>query len=169
MDKTGGHYANWNKPVTEGQILYDSTYVRENRQSHRNREKNGGFLVLGAGGNRALLFSGGSSAGKESICTAGDPGSILGSGRSPGEGIGYPLQYSLASLVTQLVKNPPAMRETWVGKILWRREQLPTPVFCLESCVDCIYSPWVSQELDTNERLSLFIQDEQVLEICCRT
>ena len=55
-----------------------------------------------------------SSAGKESTCNAGDPGSIPGSGRSTGEGIGYPLQYSWASLVTQLVKNPPAMRETWV-------------------------------------------------------
>ena len=39
---------------------------------------------------------------------------IPGSGRSAGEGIGYPLQYSWASLVAQLVKNPPAMRETWV-------------------------------------------------------
>ena len=37
-----------------------------------------------------------------------------GLGRSPGEGIGYPLQYSWASLVAQLVKNPPAMQETWV-------------------------------------------------------
>ena len=60
-----------------------------------------------------------SSAGKESTCNAGDPGSIPESGRSTGEGIGYPLQYSWASLVTQLVKNPPAMWETWVqsGKI----------------------------------------------------
>ena len=56
----------------------------------------------------------GSSAGKESSCIAGDPGSIPGSGRSPGEGIGYPLQYSWASLVTQMVKNPPAMQEAWV-------------------------------------------------------
>ena len=55
-----------------------------------------------------------SSVGKESACNAGDPGSIPGSGRSPGEGRGYPLQYSWASLVTQLVKNPPAMWETWV-------------------------------------------------------
>ena len=45
-----------------------------------------------------LLFSG-SSAGKESACNAGDPGSIPGLGRSAGEGIGYPLQYSWASLV----------------------------------------------------------------------
>ena len=56
----------------------------------------------------------GSSAGKESACNTGDPGSIPGSGRSPGEGIGYPLQYSWAFLVSQTVKNPPAMWETGV-------------------------------------------------------
>ena len=56
----------------------------------------------------------GSSAGKESACEAGDPGSIPVSGRSTGEGIGYPLQYSWASLVAQMVKNLPAMWETWV-------------------------------------------------------
>ena len=46
-----------------------------------------------------------SSVGKESACNAGDPGLIPGPGRSAGEGIGYPLQYSWASLVAQLVKN----------------------------------------------------------------
>ena len=56
----------------------------------------------------------GSSAGEESTCNAGDPGSILGSGRSPGEGIGYLLQYSWASLLAQMVKNLPVMWETWV-------------------------------------------------------
>ena len=50
-----------------------------------------------------------SSVGKESSCNAGDPDSIPGLRRSPGEGIGYPLQYSWASLVAQLVKNLPAM------------------------------------------------------------
>ena len=50
----------------------------------------------------------GSSAGKESACNGGDPSSIPGSGRSPGEGIGYPLQYSWVSMVAQMVKNPPA-------------------------------------------------------------
>ena len=45
-------------------------------------------------------------------CNVGDPSSICGSGRSHGKGIGYPLQYSWASLVAQLVKNPPAMRKT---------------------------------------------------------
>ena len=61
----------------------------------------------------------GSSADKESACNAGDPGLIPGSGRSLGEGIGYPLQYSWASLVAQLVKNLPAMRETWVRSLGW--------------------------------------------------
>ena len=59
------------------------------------------------------------SAGKESACNAGDPGSILGVGRSAGEGIGYPLQYSWASLVAQLVKNPLAMWETWAQSLGW--------------------------------------------------
>ena len=53
-------------------------------------------------------------AGEESTCNAGDPGSIPELGRSPGEGIDYPLQYSWVSLVAQMVKNLPVMRETWV-------------------------------------------------------
>ena len=60
-----------------------------------------------------------SSVGKESICNAGDPSSIPGSGRSAGEGIGYPLQYSWASLVAQLVKSLPAMWETRVQSLCW--------------------------------------------------
>ena len=55
-----------------------------------------------------------SSVGKESTCSAGDPGLIPGSGRSAGERIGYPLQYSQASLLAQLVKNLTAVWETWV-------------------------------------------------------
>ena len=54
-----------------------------------------------------------SSVGKESACKAGDPSPIPGSGRSAGEGTGYPLQSSWASLVAQLAKNPPALWETW--------------------------------------------------------
>ena len=60
-----------------------------------------------------------SSVGKESACSAEDPGSILGLGRSAGEGIGYPLQYSCPSLVAQLVKNPPAMWDIWVRSLGW--------------------------------------------------
>ena len=63
------------------------------------------------------------SIGKESACIAGDLGSIPGSGRSTEEGIDYPLQYSWASLVAQLVKNPPAMQETWVQSPGWEDPQ----------------------------------------------
>ena len=62
----------------------------------------------------------GSSAGKESTCNAGDPSSIPRSGISPGEGIGYPFQYSWASLVAHMVKNPsPVMWETQVRSLGW--------------------------------------------------
>ena len=61
----------------------------------------------------------GRPAGKESACNARDPSSIPGLGKSPGEGIGYPLQYSWASLVALTVKNPPAMWETWVRSLGW--------------------------------------------------
>ena len=70
-----------------------------------------------------------SSACKESAYNSGDDSSIPGLGRFPGGGIGYLLQYSWASLVFQTVKNPSAVQETWAGKIRWRREWLPTPVF----------------------------------------
>ena len=60
-----------------------------------------------------------SSVGKESTCNSGDPSSIPGLGSSAGEGIGYPFQYSWAYLVSQLVKNPPTMRETWVLSLGW--------------------------------------------------
>ena len=62
----------------------------------------------------------GSSAGKESTCNAGrDPASIPGLGSSPGEGMGYPLQYFWFSLVAQTVKNPLAMWKTWVQSLGW--------------------------------------------------
>ena len=60
-----------------------------------------------------------SSVGKDFAGNEGDPSSIPGSGRSTGEGIGYPLPYSWACLVTQLVKNPPAMQKTWVLYLGW--------------------------------------------------
>ena len=61
----------------------------------------------------------GNSAGKESTCNAGDPGLIPGRGRSPGEGIGYPFQYSWVFLVAQTVKKPLAVQETWVWSLGW--------------------------------------------------
>ena len=68
-----------------------------------------------------LMYNGGfpGSSADESVCNAREPSSIPGWGRSHGKGIGYPLQYSWASLVAQRVKNPPAMRETWVWSLGW--------------------------------------------------
>ena len=60
-----------------------------------------------------------SSVGKESACNAGDPSSIPEWGRSAAEGIGYPLQHPWASLVAQVVKNPPATWETAVRSLGW--------------------------------------------------
>ena len=98
----------------------------------------------------------GSSAGKESAYNAGDSGSISGLGRSR-EGIGYPLQYSWAFLVAHLVKNPPAMWETWVQPLGWKdfleKEMVPTPFSILAWRI-----PWIihgCKESDTTEQLSL--------------
>ena len=87
-----------------------------------------------------------SCVGKESACSAGDPRSIPGSGRSAGEGIDYPPQYSWASLVAQLVKNPPAMWETCVrslglGRFLGEGKGYPLQYSGLENSMDCIV-PW---------------------------
>ena len=62
----------------------------------------------------------GSSGGKGSACSAGEPGSIPGSGRLLGKGWGYPLLYSWVSLVAQLVKDLPSMWETWVQSLGWK-------------------------------------------------
>ena len=70
-------------------------------------------------GSLVLLGFPGSSADKESICNTGEPSSIPESGSYPGEGIGYPLQYSWASIRAQMIKNPPAMQETWVQSLVW--------------------------------------------------
>ena len=95
-----------------------------------------------------------------------DPGSSPGSGRFPREGICYPLWYSWASLVAQLVKNPPAMWETWVrslvGKIPWRRESLPTQVFWPGE-FHGLYSPWGHKESDMTVRLSLSLFSHNML------
>ena len=71
-----------------------------------------------------------SSVGKELACDARDPGSTPGSGRLAREGIGYQLQHSWASLVAQLVKNPPSTQETWVQSLDWEdplEEGMATP------------------------------------------
>ena len=97
-----------------------------------------------------------SSLGKESACNVGDPSSIPGLGRSAGEGIGYPLQYSWASLVAQLVKNPPAMWETWFRSLGW--EDLLEKGKATDSSILAWRIPWTVHgfaELDRTEQLSL--------------
>ena len=69
--------------------------------------------------NRVESYLDHSSVGKESTCNAGDPCSIPSLRRSAGEAIGYPLQYSLSSLVAEMVKNLPPMWETWVQFLGW--------------------------------------------------
>ena len=95
------------------------------------------------------------SAGKESACNAGDPSSIPGVGRSPGEGIGYPLQYSWASLVAQLVKHPPTMLETWVWCLRWKgplEKGMSTHSSTLAWRIPWTF-PWGHKESDTTEQL----------------
>ena len=83
------------------------------------------------------------AAGKESPCRAGHRPLIPWRGRSPGEGMGYPLQDSWASLVAQLVNSPPTMQETWVrslslGRSPGERKDDPLQYSGLENSTDCI-------------------------------
>ena len=107
-----------------------------------------------------IMGSPDSSVGKESACNAGDPGLIPRLGRSPGEWLGYLLQYSWASLVAQLVKNLPALWESWVQPLGWEdpleKGKATTPVFWPEE-FHGLYSPWGHKESDMTERLSLYI------------
>ena len=96
------------------------------------------------------------SVGKDSTCNAGDPSLIPGSERSAGEEIGYPLQYSWASRMAQLQCERPGF-DPWVGKIPWRRERLPTPVFWPRE-FHGLHSPWGLKESDTTESLSLSLK-----------
>ena len=100
------------------------------------------------------------SAGKESACNVGNPSSIPGLGSSPAEGLGYPLQYSRVSLVAQMVKNPPAMQETWVQSLGWEdplEEGMATHSNILAWRIPMDrgawqgYSPWGHKESDMTE------------------
>ena len=95
-----------------------------------------------------------SSVGKESACNARDPGSIPGSGRLLGEGIGYPLQYSWVSLVAQLVKNLPAMREIRVRSPDWKDPLEKGKA--TQSSILAWYSPWCHKESDATFTLTFF-------------
>ena len=105
----------------------------------------------------------GGSDSKESACNAGDPTLIPGLGRSSGEGIGYPLQYSWVSLVAQPVKNPPARWETWVRSLGWEDllEKEMTPVFWPGE-FHGLYNPWGSQRVGHDWETVTFTFSEKV-------
>ena len=93
---------------------------------------------------------------QESACNAGDPSSIPVSGRSAEEGIGYPFQYSWASLVAQRVKNLPIMQEMWVWSLGWEDPMEKEKVTHSRILAWRIFhSPWGSKESDTIDQLSL--------------
>ena len=97
---------------------------------------------------------------------------IPGSGRSSGERIGHPFQYSWASLVAQLVKNLPAMQETWVQSLGW--EDLLEEDMATHSSIPAWRIPWTEEpgrlqsmghkELDMTERLSTYKKQKKVHE-----
>ena len=110
-----------------------------------------------------LGFPGGSGS-KESACNTGDLGSISELGRSLGEGIGYPLHCSWASLVAQMVKNLLAMWETWVRSLGFEdplEKGMATHSSILAWRIPWTeepgrpHSPWGCKESDTTERLTL--------------
>ena len=114
--------------------------------------------------SEALISYHYSSVGKESTCHAGDPSSTPGSGRSTEEGIGYPLLYSWVSLVILLVKNPPAMQETWVWSLGWEdplEKGKTTHSSILAWRIPwTVYSPWGSQKVGHNWETFVFISNE---------
>ena len=112
------------------------------------KEKNKGYLYPHS---RQIGFLH-SSVGKESACNSGDPGSIPDSG-SAGEAIGYPLQFSWAFLLAQLIKNLPAMHETWARSLGW--EDPLEKGEATHSSIVAWRIPWGHKELDMTERLSL--------------
>ena len=127
----------FNSPYRNGKIL-NKIQANQTQPNKRIIYHDQGFL--------------GSSVAKESACNAEDPASIPGSGRFPGEGIGYPLQYSWASLVAQVIKNLPARWKMRVWSLGWGRSHggehgNPLQYSCLDNpqgqrwaCVG--YSPW---------------------------
>ena len=121
------------------------------------------MLGTKAAGFPSLGFPCGSSS-KESACSAGDLGSIPRSGRSAGEGIGYSLQYSWASLVAQLVKNPPALQEAWVQSLSWE-DPLENEKAAHSSTLAWRIprtSPWGRKESDVTEQLSRSLSKQLV-------
>ena len=124
-------------------------------------------LVIDLGPTLSIQGFPDNSVSKESAYYAGDPSSIPGSGISAREGKGYPLQYSWASLVAQLVKNPPAMQETWVQSLGWEdpleKGKATHSNILAQRIPWTIYSPWGHQEWDMTHRLSLHFYQSRII------
>ena len=140
-----------------GEIMEQGKWTSTNRTKSQSSSKEGDVVYMaGLEGNSVLWelpsFPG-SSVGKESTRNAGDPVLLPGSGRSSGEWIGYPPQYSCAPLKAQLVKNQPAMWETW-DPWSWDLEKGKAPLFWPGE-FHGLYSPWSRKESDTTEWFSL--------------
>ena len=110
-----------------------------------------------------------SSVGKESTCNAEDPSSLPG---SAGEGIGYPLQYSWASLMVQLINNLPAMWEIWVRSLGWedplekRMATHPLQYSCLENSMDYTVHEVTKSQTWLSDFHFLIINDVEHLFMC---
>ena len=140
---------------------YDKPRQCIKKQRHHLADKGPHSQSYGSSSSHVQMGFPNSSVSKESACNAGDPSSIPGSGRSPGEGIGYPLQYSWASLVAQLVK----MRETWVWFLGWE-DHLEKAKATVHSSIPAWRIPWTSpwgcKESDMTEHLSLSLSCRDV-------
>ena len=110
----------------------------------------------------------GISVGKEFACTAEDPGSIPGLGKYAGEGISHTLQYSWASVVAQLVKNPSAMWETWVRSLGWK-DPLEKGKATHSSILAWRIHPWFHKKSKTTERLSFSLVHDGYLTFMANT
>ena len=155
------------------EVMGQGTWTSTNHTKGQPSSKEGDVVYIAGLEGDTLLWElprfPGSSVGKKSTRNAGDPVLLPGSGRSPGEQIGYPPQYSWASLVAQLVKNPPAMRETWLQSLVLRRspgEGKGYSLQCsgLENSMDCIVLEVAKGQTRLNDFNFHFLYYELLLE-----
>ena len=136
----GRFFANW--ATMEAQTQPDESLAIVEVNSMRHRIQGTLFCILELK-KYVKCTNNDSSVGKEYTCNSGNPSSIPDLGRFAGEGMDYPLQYSWASLVAQLVKNPPAMQDTWIWSLGWEwfpgeRKVYPLQYSGLENSMDYI-------------------------------
>ena len=145
------------KTFQTGKFTYYVLFFRSCWILHSKKQSNNFCLFVCFKENHETKDFPDSSVSKESACNAGDSSSIPESGRFTGEGIGFPLQYSWASLGVQLVKSLPAMWETWVWSLGWEdplEKERATNSCILAWRLPELYSPWCHKDLDMTEWLT---------------